>query len=145
MKSQVLHTVWRSISGEAAGEIWNWSLSGLKGLSCKVQALDPLSRWKRRVQQEERNVRSPSETEHLAKRLRTWQDSSWWRRRRRGGCRSNERNKQSKKKWQSSAVQWKTKKEWRRSMLNGKNQVGLRHTNIGNQNWEKIDSRLPSG
>ena len=25
MKSQVLHTMWCSISGEAAGEIWNWS------------------------------------------------------------------------------------------------------------------------
>ena len=26
MKSQVLHTVWCDISGEAAGEIWYWSL-----------------------------------------------------------------------------------------------------------------------
>ena len=26
MKSQVLHTVWCYISGEASGEIWNWSL-----------------------------------------------------------------------------------------------------------------------
>ena len=26
MKSQVLHTVWCYISGEAAGEIWHWSL-----------------------------------------------------------------------------------------------------------------------
>ena len=26
MKSQVLHTVWCNIFGEAAGEIWNWSL-----------------------------------------------------------------------------------------------------------------------
>ena len=26
MKSQVLHTVWCDFSGEAAGEIWNWSL-----------------------------------------------------------------------------------------------------------------------
>ena len=32
MKSQVLHTVWCYISGEAAGEIWNWSLLGVKGL-----------------------------------------------------------------------------------------------------------------
>ena len=32
MKSQVLHTVWRSVSGEAAGEIWHWSLLGVKGL-----------------------------------------------------------------------------------------------------------------
>ena len=32
MKSQVLHTVWHSISGEAAGDIWHWSLTGLKGL-----------------------------------------------------------------------------------------------------------------
>ena len=31
MKSQVLHTVWCNISGEAAGEIWNWSLLGMKG------------------------------------------------------------------------------------------------------------------
>ena len=33
MKSQVLHTVWWNISGEAVGEIWNWSLLGVKGLS----------------------------------------------------------------------------------------------------------------
>ena len=31
MKSQVLHTVWCDISGEAAGEICNWSLLGVKG------------------------------------------------------------------------------------------------------------------
>ena len=31
--SQVLHTVWCNISGEAAGETWNWSLLGVKGLS----------------------------------------------------------------------------------------------------------------
>ena len=30
MKSQVLHTVWCNISGEATGEIWNWSLLGVK-------------------------------------------------------------------------------------------------------------------
>ena len=35
MKSQVLHTVWCYISGEAAGEIWTWSLLGAeKGLTC---------------------------------------------------------------------------------------------------------------
>ena len=33
MKSQVLHTVWYNISGEAVGEIWNWSLLGVKGLN----------------------------------------------------------------------------------------------------------------
>ena len=33
MKSQVLHTVWCNISGEAAGEIWHWSLLGVKGLN----------------------------------------------------------------------------------------------------------------
>ena len=32
MKSHVLHTVWCNISGEAAGEIWNWSALGLKGV-----------------------------------------------------------------------------------------------------------------
>ena len=31
MKSHVLHTVWCYISGEAAGEIWHWSLLGVKG------------------------------------------------------------------------------------------------------------------
>ena len=30
LKSQVLHTVWCNISGRAAGEIWNWSLLGVK-------------------------------------------------------------------------------------------------------------------
>ena len=33
MKSQVLLTVWCNISGGAGGEIWHWSLSGVKGLS----------------------------------------------------------------------------------------------------------------
>ena len=33
MKSQVLHTVWCYISGEAAGEISYWSLLGMKGLT----------------------------------------------------------------------------------------------------------------
>ena len=33
MKSQVLHTVWCNVSGEAAGEILNWSLLGVKGLA----------------------------------------------------------------------------------------------------------------
>ena len=32
MKSQVLHTVWCNISGGAGGEIWNWSVLGVKGL-----------------------------------------------------------------------------------------------------------------
>ena len=32
MERQVLPTVWCNISGEAAGEIWNWSLLGVKGL-----------------------------------------------------------------------------------------------------------------
>ena len=35
MKSQILHTVWCCISGEAAGEIWHWSLFGVKGLKAK--------------------------------------------------------------------------------------------------------------
>ena len=34
MISQVLHTVRCNISGGAAGEIWNWSLLGVKGLKC---------------------------------------------------------------------------------------------------------------
>ena len=33
MKSQVLYTVGSYTSGDTAGEIWNWSLLGLKGLS----------------------------------------------------------------------------------------------------------------
>ena len=32
MENHVLHTVWCNISGEAAGEVWNWSLLGVKGL-----------------------------------------------------------------------------------------------------------------
>ena len=32
MKSQDRHTVWCFVSGEAAGEIWTWSLLGVKGL-----------------------------------------------------------------------------------------------------------------
>ena len=32
MESQVLHTVWCNIAGEATGEIWNWSFLGVRGL-----------------------------------------------------------------------------------------------------------------
>ena len=39
MKSQVLHTVWCNISGEAAGEIGDWSLLGVKGLNAFVATL----------------------------------------------------------------------------------------------------------
>ena len=35
MKSQVPHTVWCYISGEAAGEIWHWSLLGVRGLTIR--------------------------------------------------------------------------------------------------------------
>ena len=44
MKSQVLLTVWCNISGEAAGEIWHWSLSGVKGLSSSsTESAEPTS------------------------------------------------------------------------------------------------------
>ena len=33
MKNPVLYTVWCYISGEAAGEIWSWSLLGLRGFT----------------------------------------------------------------------------------------------------------------
>ena len=33
MKTQVLHNVWCDVSGEAAGNIWIWSLLGVKGLA----------------------------------------------------------------------------------------------------------------
>ena len=36
MKSQVLHTLSCSISCEAAWEIWNWSLLGMKGLTLSL-------------------------------------------------------------------------------------------------------------
>ena len=36
MESQVLHTVWCNITGETAGEIWSWSLLGVKGLKSNV-------------------------------------------------------------------------------------------------------------
>ena len=39
MKSQVLHTVWCHISGEAAGEIWNWSLSVMQHSCVHKQTL----------------------------------------------------------------------------------------------------------
>ena len=43
MKSQVLYTVWCYISGEAAGEIWNWSFLGVKRLSRGRQSLHQIS------------------------------------------------------------------------------------------------------
>ena len=36
MKSQVLHTVWCNMTGEATGEIWTWSLSGVKGITVSL-------------------------------------------------------------------------------------------------------------
>ena len=39
MKSQVLHTAWCHISGEAAGEIWTWSLLGVKGKQRKLDVV----------------------------------------------------------------------------------------------------------
>ena len=38
MKREVLHTVWCNISGEAAGEIWHWSLLRVKGLIMRVMS-----------------------------------------------------------------------------------------------------------
>ena len=40
MKSHVLHTVRCNISAEAAGEIWSWSLLGVKGLRWKLSRVD---------------------------------------------------------------------------------------------------------
>ena len=37
MKSQVLHTVWCNISGEAAGEIGHWSLLRKRGLTLSIR------------------------------------------------------------------------------------------------------------
>ena len=42
MKIEVLHTAWCNISGEAAGEVWIWSLFGrfrTAGLLCGVGGL----------------------------------------------------------------------------------------------------------
>ena len=36
MKSQVLHTAWCYITGEAARQIWHWSLLGVKGLTLSL-------------------------------------------------------------------------------------------------------------
>ena len=41
MKSQVLHTAWYNISAEDAGEIWHWSLLGVK----RNRLLGTLRRW----------------------------------------------------------------------------------------------------
>ena len=49
MKSQVLHTVWCHISAEAAGEIWNWSLLGVKGLELVAYRFEV---WLAKTQQE---------------------------------------------------------------------------------------------
>ena len=40
MKSQVLHTVWCNMTGEATGEIWTWSLFGVKGLIMPITIWD---------------------------------------------------------------------------------------------------------
>ena len=43
VKTQVLHTVWCNISGEATGEIWNWSLLGVqKSAETKYNAITKL-------------------------------------------------------------------------------------------------------
>ena len=49
MKSQVLHTVWCNMTGEATGEIWTWSLLGVNVhvrrvfVPVPVQASEPAS------------------------------------------------------------------------------------------------------
>ena len=60
MKNQVLHTVLCFISGEAAREIWNWSLLEVKGLTVKTWSL--VASWSSRT-----NVSSP---EICCRRLR---------------------------------------------------------------------------
>ena len=50
MKSQVPHTVWCYISCEAAGEIWSWSLLGVKGLSWESAVIVcPRQDWTKHV------------------------------------------------------------------------------------------------
>ena len=46
MKSQVLHTVWCNIPGEAAGEIRTWSLFGVKGLMAIIDITTGVRFWK---------------------------------------------------------------------------------------------------
>ena len=66
MKSQVLLTVWCNISGEAAGEIWHWSLSGVKGL---------VNERPRTMKLKQRNI-----VWHIAHDQVVWQTTSgFWR------------------------------------------------------------------
>ena len=45
MKTYFLHIVWCTISGEAAGEIWHWSLLWVKGLkTCLINLFSPFHR-----------------------------------------------------------------------------------------------------
>ena len=57
MKSQVLHAVWCNISGEAAREIWNWSLLGIEGFSSlKLKATGYKKRCLDNVRNQVKNV-----------------------------------------------------------------------------------------
>ena len=56
MKSHVFHTAWCNIYGEAAGEIWNWSLFGGKGF--KASGEDALV-WIARFPQFAINIITP--------------------------------------------------------------------------------------
>ena len=85
MKSQVLHTVWCNIPGEAAGEIWNWSPSVVRILS---QNSNQVAQIQTR-ETDGRNLRGRRQ------RWRRKQSEQWeeWRRRRggRGGGRGGQR------------------------------------------------------
>ena len=71
MKSQVLHTVRCYISGEAAGEIWHWSLLWVKGLKTQMPELYTL--WKPYPIQ--RHIPVPPSPTHPPDSVPHW--SSW--------------------------------------------------------------------
>ena len=68
MKSQIPHNEWCDISAEAAGEIGNWSLLGLKGLMLRSTLA---GRRKKKGEGREKEEGRKGEEEGATKRITT--------------------------------------------------------------------------
>ena len=60
MKSHVLHTVWCNITGEAAGEIWTWSLLGRKRPAPSVPNEKQQQQQQNRIDQTNKTQAAPA-------------------------------------------------------------------------------------
>ena len=79
MKSQILLTVWCNISGGAGGEIWHWSLSGVKGLMVGRMYSLGVKGWKDWwgiCEEFEKNEEDREEKCEQANKIRSWKSGN---------------------------------------------------------------------